>query len=116
MGNRWSACYTQSILCSREAVCHQSYVYSLTEAVVDTILRYSILPALSLNGIEYVDIIEGSFTAATFAIFIEGLLDQMNPYPGPNSVIVMDNCRIHKSPDILEMITERCHQSTCLYH
>ncbi|KAF8575005.1 hypothetical protein K439DRAFT_1371001, partial [Ramaria rubella] len=66
-----------------------------------------ILPVLSLDGIEYVDILEGSFTYATFAIFIEGLLNQMNPFLGPNSVIIMDNCQIHKSPEVLNMITER---------
>ncbi|KAF8577989.1 hypothetical protein K439DRAFT_1243455, partial [Ramaria rubella] len=65
-----------------------------------------ILPALSLDGIEYVDILKGSFTYATFAIFIEGLLNQMNPFPGPNSVIIMDNCQIHKSLEVLNMITE----------
>ena len=31
---------------------------------------------------------------------------QMNPFPGPNSVIVMDNCHIHKSPLVLDMIRE----------
>jgi transposase len=31
----------------------------------------------------------------------------MQPYPAPNSVIVMDNCRIHKSPRIREMIETR---------
>lgn len=31
----------------------------------------------------------------------------MQPYPAPNSVIVMDNCRIHKSPRIREMIEAR---------
>ncbi|KZP05777.1 hypothetical protein FIBSPDRAFT_765399 [Athelia psychrophila] len=68
---------------------------------------YSILPALSLDGILAVDIIEGSFTTIKFARFVNGLLDQMNPYPGPNSVIIMDNCGIHKSDVILDMITER---------
>lgn len=70
--------------------------------------RYSILPALALNGIIAVDIVEGSFNKIRFARFIDGLLDQMNPFPGPNSVIVMDNCRIHKCPEVLDMITERC--------
>ena len=69
--------------------------------------RYSILPTLSLSGILYVSILEGSFTSATFAQFIEQLLDQMNPYLGPNSIVVMDNCAIHKCPDILELIVER---------
>jgi hypothetical protein len=31
----------------------------------------------------------------------------MNPFPGPNSVIIMDNCHIHKSEAILDMIQER---------
>ncbi|EUC54560.1 DDE family endonuclease [Rhizoctonia solani AG-3 Rhs1AP] len=35
----------------------------------------------------------------------------MNPFPGPNSVIVMDNCRIHKNAGVLNMITE----SGCKY-
>jgi hypothetical protein len=60
-----------------------------------------------LDGIIYLKILEGSFTTVTFGNFINELLDQMNPYPGPNSVIIMDNCRIHKALDILEMIGER---------
>ena len=28
----------------------------------------------------------------------------MTPYPGPQSVIVMDNARIHKSPEVIELI------------
>ena len=69
--------------------------------------KYSILPALSLDGILAVDIVEGSFTSKKFARFIDGLLDQMNPFPGPNSIIIMDNCRIHKSEAILDMIQEQ---------
>ncbi|KAF8198600.1 hypothetical protein BJ912DRAFT_845594 [Pholiota molesta] len=64
---------------------------------------YSILPVLSLDGIIAVDIVEGSYNKQHFAHFISGLLDQMNPFPLSNSVIV-DNCRIHKDPVILEMI------------
>jgi len=69
--------------------------------------RYSILPALSLNGILYSHIVDSSFTSSSFKDFIEGLLEQMQPYPAPNSVIVMDNCRIHKAPEIREMIEAR---------
>jgi len=70
-------------------------------------LRYSVLPALLLDGILYVKIVEGSFTYDLFGEFIDGLLDQMNPYPGLNSVIVMDNCCVHKSPHTLERIIDR---------
>lgn len=68
---------------------------------------YSLLPALSLDGILHVKIVEGSFTAVRFYEFIEGLLDRMQPFPGKNSVIVMDNARIHKDPAILDLIVGR---------
>jgi hypothetical protein len=71
------------------------------------ITRYSILPVLSLDGVIAVDIVEGSFNIRRFARFIDGLLDQMSPFPLPNSVIVMDNCHIHKCTEILDMITAR---------
>ena len=60
------------------------------------------------NGILYCDIIEGSFCTATFTEFIRVLLNNMQPFPLPDSVIVMENCRIHKDPQILQMIEERC--------
>lgn len=65
------------------------------------------LPAISLDGIFFCHIVEGSFNTARFKISIEALLDQTQPYPGPNSVIVMDNCCIHKVPDITELIESR---------
>jgi hypothetical protein len=81
--------------------------------------RYSVLPALSLDGILHISIVQGSFNYKSFAKFIEGLLMQMNPFPAPNSVIVMDNCRIHKSPLVLDMIHEayiNCyHLFICLF-
>lgn len=51
----------------------------------------------------------------SFRDFIEGLLDQMNQFPGPNSVIVMDNCHIHKSEAVLQMIEERFGYSDSIY-
>ncbi|KAJ2932941.1 hypothetical protein H1R20_g4170, partial [Candolleomyces eurysporus] len=69
--------------------------------------RYSILPALSLDGILHPDVIPRSYTAEIFNGFIEGLLDNMNPFPAPNSVIVMDNASIHKSEDLRRMVEAR---------
>ncbi len=37
-------------------------------------VRYSILPGLSLNGILHLGIVEGSYDAAKFGEFINGLL------------------------------------------
>jgi hypothetical protein len=69
--------------------------------------RYSLLPALAIDGVIHVKIVEGSFTTVLFHEFIEGLLDQMQPFPRPKSVIVMDNARIHKDPEIRELIEAR---------
>ena len=62
---------------------------------------------ISLNGILCTNIVEGSFDSAKFKQFIDGLLNLMNQYPAPRSVIIMDNCAIHKSSDVLDMIIER---------
>lgn len=70
--------------------------------------RFSVLPALSLEeGVLHCDIVEGAFDTETFYKFIERTLERMEPFPAPNSVIVMDNCRIHKHPDILNLIESR---------
>jgi hypothetical protein len=70
---------------------------------------FSVLPAMSLeDGFLHCEIVEGSFRADTFALFIQNLLENMQPFPQPNSVIVMDNCRIHKNPFIQEIIAARC--------
>jgi hypothetical protein len=81
--------------------------YTLSVTLSWYIDRYSVLPALSLGGILYSNIVEGSFNTESFTDFIKGLLDQMQPYPAQNSVIVMDNCRIHHAPAIREIIEER---------
>ena len=61
----------------------------------------------------FCNIVQGSFNAGLFGQFIEGLLDKMNPFPAPNSVVIMDNCRIHKAPEIIEMIEARYVMHSC---
>jgi DDE superfamily endonuclease len=66
---------------------------------------FSVLPAMSLeDGFLHCEIVEGSFRSDTFALFIQNLLEHMQPFPQPNSVIVMDNCHIHKNLFIQEII------------
>lgn len=69
--------------------------------------RYSLLPALSLNGIIHLRIFEGSVNGTGFLSFITQLLDVMNPFPGPNSVLILDNCSIHKGPEVRELVEGR---------
>ena len=76
--------------------------------IADAFTSFSVLPALSLTeGIIHCDIVEGAFDADMFYVFIDRLLDRMQPYPAPNSVVVMDNCRTHKSQTILDLIVSR---------
>lgn len=65
------------------------------------------LPALSLDGVLHLDIINDAWRGETFYNFIDALLDNMNPFPQHNSVIVMDNASIHHSPEIRELIEAR---------
>ncbi|KAG9104125.1 hypothetical protein FRC06_005242 [Ceratobasidium sp. 370] len=60
--------------------------------------------ALSSSGMLALRVVKGSFTAETYRDFIELTLAFMNPYPGPNSVLVMDNARIHHNQETLDMI------------
>ncbi|TFK57963.1 hypothetical protein BDN72DRAFT_749356, partial [Pluteus cervinus] len=57
--------------------------------------RYSMLPALSLDGILYTKVQDHTFDGDDFHEFIEELLDHMQPWPLPNSVLVADNASIH---------------------
>ena len=59
---------------------------------------------MCLDGMIALDIVPGSYNAKWFKRFIQGLLEQMNVFPGSRSVIIIDNCRIHKSRDIADMI------------
>ena len=52
-------------------------------------------------------VVEGSFNTELFVAFIKNLIGKMQPFPLPNSVIIMDNCAIHKAPEIRELIEAR---------
>ncbi len=62
---------------------------------------------MSLDGVVHLEVLDRPFTGADFAEFVEGTLDCMQPWPLPNSVLVMDNASIHKVPGIREMVEAR---------
>ncbi|EXX72206.1 hypothetical protein RirG_071490 [Rhizophagus irregularis DAOM 197198w] len=67
--------------------------------------RYTLLPALSLDGIIAVDIMEGGCTKEKFKEFvISQVLPQMNSYPQARSVLILDNARIHHDDGLLEYL------------
>ena len=58
--------------------------------------RWSILFAYTCKGFLWWDIIKGSYDAELFALFLEAhVIPHTNPFPGPRSVIIMDNAWIH---------------------
>jgi DDE superfamily endonuclease len=85
--------------------------------------RFSILPILTLDGIIAYDIIEGSVTTEHFVQFLQELVVRFslellvtnayfiqipltNPYPGPRSVLILDNCRIHHGEEIRKLVED----------
>jgi transposase len=69
--------------------------------------RYTILPALSLDGIITTRIIDGSCTKELFEEFIvEDVIPHMEKFPAQRSVLVMDNARIHHHAELIEWLEE----------
>ena len=69
--------------------------------------RWSILPAYCSDGVLACTIYHGSIDGAIFAHFLkEQVLPRCNPFPGPRSVLVMDNCSTHLVPEIQELCDE----------
>lgn len=70
--------------------------------------RWSILPALGVDGYITYLLHQGSITAAIFESFLEyQLLPCCTAWPGPRSIIVVDNASIHRSQRIRDLCEER---------
>ncbi|KAA1106362.1 hypothetical protein PGT21_050157 [Puccinia graminis f. sp. tritici] len=66
--------------------------------------RISVLPAVSCDGLLASIAQEGTMCRLDMEYFIEEvLIPVMNPFPGPNSIIVMDNAAIHHGGRIAEI-------------
>ena len=84
----------------------------VTPSVIRTLkrsVRWSILPAFTING--YLDwmIFQGSITAALFNDFVrEQVLPHCTPFAagGPRSVLIMDNAKIHYNEELRNMCDE----------
>jgi transposase len=68
--------------------------------------RWSILPAIGINGYLDYDIFHGSINTDRFTFFIRQLLKKMNPYPGPRSMLIINNIRPHLPEDIPQICEE----------
>jgi transposase len=74
------------------------------ERVLKRLERWSILPALAVDGYLSYLIFQGSITSTIFKAFIEEqVLPYCTPYPGPRLVLILDNAVIHKSTRLREL-------------
>jgi transposase len=60
-----------------------------------------------MSGIIYTDVRKGAYDGDGFIQYIRELLEYMNPWPQPRSVLVLDNCRIHHVEEVEHLCTER---------
>ena len=69
--------------------------------------RWSVLPALSVDGyLDYI-VFQGSITADLFVEFVEErVLPCCTPYPGPRSVLILDNASIHKDARLQQLCSD----------
>ncbi|GBB88280.1 hypothetical protein RclHR1_14820005 [Rhizophagus clarus] len=103
----------RSELLQNERSLSRAYGYSIKNMKVEKSIVfvrgkwYTILLALTLDGFIAADIIEGSCNKERFQTFIlTQVLPQMNEFPNKNSVIVMDNAKIHHDEKLIESIEQ----------
>jgi DDE superfamily endonuclease len=58
--------------------------------------NYSVLPAMTIDGYISCNVYQGAVNSPTFKAFIhDEVLPHCTPFPGPKSIIIMDNATIH---------------------
>ena len=87
--------------------------------------QFSVLPDLSVDGIVALDIFEGSIMKEWFIDFLKsqivsGIISYrcfndhqmkapiLTPWPGPHSVVILDNCAIHNDEYVQQIIDIEC--------
>ncbi|THV04577.1 hypothetical protein K435DRAFT_573727, partial [Dendrothele bispora CBS 962.96] len=67
--------------------------------------RYSLVAALGIDGYAAARVVPGSVDGEEFFDFVVSeVIPTMNPFPGDRSVLIMDNCAIHKSEALREVV------------
>ncbi|KAJ7027209.1 hypothetical protein C8F04DRAFT_909973, partial [Mycena alexandri] len=94
----------QKVACERDEAQRQEYWACIPWVRAD---RYTLTAALSLEGYIATRIVLGSMDAYEFFDFIvEDVLPHMKPYPDVQSVLILDNCRIHHTELLREVLNE----------
>jgi len=100
MSNSWSMSCVKSLFCPGQEMRSEFVIFLQANWYH---YRYSVLHPLSWWNTAPQHC-PGVFQLWVICRIHWGLLMQMNPFPRSNSIIVMDNCCIHKSPLVLDMI------------
>jgi transposase len=70
--------------------------------------RHSVLPAYCSDGILCYHIHQGSIDGARFEWFLKNeILPRCNSFPGPKSVLIMDNCSTHHGAEVKRLCGAR---------
>jgi transposase len=69
--------------------------------------RWSILPTLTTDGWLDYEVYHGSFDGDRFFAFVERLVEKMNPWPEPHSVLVLDNVSTHHDERVQQLCAAR---------
>lgn len=70
--------------------------------------RLSLLPLFSIDGILTAEILQGLYNEESFLEWIENkAIPNMNAYPAPYSVLVLDNARIHNEERLQMLLSEK---------
>ena len=66
--------------------------------------RSSAIVAMSSDGVEAYELLVGSTDSKRFFDFIRGsLIPMTQPFPGKNSIVIMDNCSIHHIQEVKDL-------------
>jgi len=69
--------------------------------------KWSILPVYTYHGFVAWEVIHGSYNSELFVDFLRlKVLPLTTPYPGRNSVLIMDNARIHHHAEVSALCRE----------
>lgn len=67
--------------------------------------KYSGLGIFSESGFEGMHVVDGGFNRESFLDAVDSsVLQHMNPWPGPRSVLLVDNCRIHSVKELVSRV------------
>ena len=67
--------------------------------------RINAIACLSIESIVALELVKGSVNGVMFYDFLRGnLIPNMQPFPNPQSILIMDNCSIHHTEEVTRLL------------